>query len=188
MSLTILFRDELVADQRCTLSQPHAIGQIYNAPKLRVAADNTFAYGIVGPTLSKREHDVLEAIIANAFKSTKGDAECVTLGHSEWFKQRNRPTIMVMTKIGSYYFYPADESSVRQGYNKHLLELTEPTLVRFDPEMPAGSGTGMQAANVALMEGVAMKDLMPLVAKVIHSVGPEFDLVHRKTLKGMKRV
>lgn len=186
MSLVLLYKDELVTDQRCSMLYPHALGCFYNATKMRIAANGTFAIGIVGPTLSPKEFDVLEAVITTAFKETKGDLAQVEIGHEEWLKQRGNMSFLVMTKKCSYFSYLPWESV--EGHSRGLSEVKVPTLVQYNSSLPAGAGTGLHVASLAVREGVKMKELMYLVSRVISSVGPEFDYVHRKTLKAFKYV
>lgn len=173
MSLVLLFRNELICDQRCTLNEPHALGTIYNAKKMRIANDNTFAFGVVGPTLTQKEFDVLEAIIREAFKAKNGDSLELVLGHDAWFRAHNGIFIIVMTKRGSYFhrtLRSADPDAIA------LLEV-------FNPDIPAGGGTGMHAAALAAREGIPMKRITHVTSKVIYSVGPEYDYVHRDDLQ-----
>lgn len=181
MSLVVMYRDEMATDTRCTMLYPHALGTIYNATKMRIAASGAFAVGVVGPTLSTKEFDVLEAILADAFKNSKESSSIVPVNHEEWFKERADMSMMVMTKRGSYYSY--FPWITKDGWARDMGDCTTPALVKFVPTLPAGSGTGLYAANIALREGVKMKDLMYLVSRVVSSVGAEFDYVHRDTLK-----
>lgn len=186
MSLVLLFRDEMIADRRCVLAAPHAMGQIYNTKKLRVSADKTFAFGAVGPTLSEAELNVLEAIIKHSFKDAKGDDEIVPLAHQAWFKGRSTMSMMVMTKLGSYFLWLSIDLFRRSGFQRDMNNIKMHSLVRYSPDYPAGSGTGMQAASIAAREGVPMKQVMEMTSRVVYSVGPECDYIHRKSLKGFK--
>lgn len=173
MSLILLYRNELITDQRCVLSEPHALGTIYNATKMRISADKTVAFGVVGPTLSQKEFDVLEAIILEGFKNAKGDGKEILLNHTQWFKDHKGIYIIAMTKRGSYFH--------------RTLRFTEdekpPMLEVFNSDIPAGGGTGMHAAALAAREGIPMHRITHVTSKVIYSVSPEYDYANRDDLK-----
>lgn len=186
MSLTIIYGDEFVADQRCVLEYPHAIGLLHKTKKLRVAADLAFAFAVTGQTLSEKEMNILEAIIKESFEEAKGEEEYVELTHAKWFETRPEITMMVMTKNANYYgFLVNDKIGDRMTYKPNIPNKDKPWLVRFDSSYPAGYGTGFQVASMAVQEGVSMKELTPIVADIIYSVSLESDYVHRTTLKGM---
>jgi hypothetical protein len=186
MSLIVLYNDTLVADQRCVLLYPYAYGHSYNAKKIQVSKDKTFAFGSVGPTLTDKEKDILENIIAAAFKEAGGQKPYINIGHSDFFETRQGMTIMVMTKDASYHsFFSGEDESILSAYSPALAHLKGNFLVQYEPIFPAGAGTGFQCAAVAAREGVAMKDIVPLVSTVMFSVSAEYDIVHRRTLKRM---
>lgn len=186
MSLIILYKDEFVGDRRCVFEYPHAIGLLHEAKKLHVASDMTFAFGITGQTLSEKEMHVMEVILRESFKEADGEKEYIELTHADWFETRPEITFLVMTKNANYYGYLVnDKIAERMTYKPNVPDATKPWLVRFDSFYPAGYGTGFQVASMAVQEGVAMKELTPIVADIIYSVSIEHDYVHRESLKGM---
>lgn len=189
MSLIILYNDEMASDQRCVLRLPYAFGQTYNTCKMRIAKDKTFAFATVGPTLTEKEQDILEAIIKQSFINAEGEYPIVELDHQDWFTIRLNLNILVMTKMASYYSFLRGSSEAKnEAYPAITQELDKHCILQFDTSYPAGGGTGLQVASMALLEGVKMKELMPIVADIEFTVSPEFDYVHRRTLKKMNYV
>ncbi len=186
MSLVIMFKDEMAADQRCVLRMPHAYGQTYNTVKLKVSKDKTFAFASAGTTLTEKEQSIFEAILSETFRKSEGDHPVVELAHQEWFSSRETLVFLVMTKAASYHSYiVGSEEAKVSAYGPEISKLETHSLLQFDSDFPAGYGTGLQVAAMALREGVKMKELMPIVADVEFSVGPEFDYIHRRSLKRM---
>lgn len=186
MSLIIIFKDEFAADRRCVLRFPYAYGQMYHQKKLHIAANQTFAFAGTGPTLSTQEKYVLEAILVETFKNAGSETELIELAHQDWFNTRLDLSFLVMTKRFAYHSYIAEsEYAKSKVYSGRVNDLKTHHLIRVDPERPIGHGTGMQVAAMALMEGVPMKELMPVVASVIFTVSSEFDMVKRSSLKRM---
>lgn len=176
MSLIALFKDELVADKRGIMGRPHAVGLTRVVTKIYVNDDKTIAFGSVGPTLTQDEQKVLCKIFEMSFKAMGSEPDFINIDAGGFMDSRTGLNVLLMTKKSSYYMEVeaiSDDSPDRR-------------LIRFDPTYAAVYGSGYMAAGVALNEGIAMKDLCPIVSDVIYSVSPEYDLFHRKNLKGMK--
>ena len=173
MSLAVIYNDTLIADRCIILKDPHALGQCLKVSKIFVSPDMTFAYGSIGVTLSEKEKPILGAMIAEALTGHEDQHVLLRLVHEEWFNNHDGINVYVMTKK-STFIVTKSENTGRWYLN------------RVDPSIPVGGGTGIQVATVALLEGVPATELVPIVADVIMTVSPEFDIVHRKDLKEMK--
>jgi hypothetical protein len=150
------------------MGRPHAVGTVRHICKQHVAADKTFAFGVVGRTLSAQEMGILEQIIAETFKKPDAQKEVFFLTHQDWFAYRDDITLFVLTKNDAFYMKELN------GDGEYL--------VKCDPTHPVGSGTGFYVASMAVLEGVAMKDVTSIVAEIVITVSPEGDLVHRDDL------
>lgn len=186
MSLIVLYKDTLIADQCCVLTAPHAVGQTVLTKKIHVSADKTFAFASVGPTLTDDEKKLLEEIIRQTFRVARGEKHSLELEHQDWFSDRSQLNFMVMTKQSNYFahliggMYDRNETFRPRGASKQAHSLT-----RFDSSIPACYGTGAYAAFIATSENVPMEQVVPLVSDVIYSVSREYSIFHRHQLKRM---
>lgn len=186
MSLIVLYKDTLVADRCCLLTPPHATGQMVLTNKIHVAADKTFVFASVGPTLTEDEKRVLEEIIRQTFRLARGEPHSLELEHQDWFKDRSQMNAMVMTKESNYFFhllggmYDRSDAFRPRGASRDKHSLT-----RFDSSIPACYGTGAYPAFIAANENVPMEQVVPLVSDVVYSVSREYHVFHRRQLKRM---
>lgn len=186
MSLIVLYKDELVADQCCVLTAPHSLGQTVLVNKTHMASDKTFVYATVGPTLTDKEKLILEEIIRNTFKVSRGEQYTMALESQDWFKHKTDLCLLIMTKETNYFghfiggSYDASESYRPRGADPKLHSITQ-----FDSTYPACYGTGAFASSIAALEGVKMNALMPIVSEFVYTVSPEYNLINRRELKRM---
>lgn len=174
MSLVFIYNDDLVADKRMILKSPHALGQTVSINKLFLSKDKTFAFGSVGPTLSTLEKAVMGEILADGLNGLGHEHRIGRLINPEWLNLRDGINLYLMTRDSTFILAKSDTGD---GW----------WLERADPSIPIGGGTGMQMANIALLEGVKATDVVPLVADITYSVSAEFDHIHRSQLKEMAK-
>lgn len=187
MSLVLLYKDTLIADQRAVTDNPHAIGTITRVNKLHLSKDKTFAFGSAGPTLSNKDKLVLEEILRLSFIKEGSETNSILLEQPKWFDKHFDVSFVVLTKECSYYAHIVGSKYHKNGNVPQLSDIAvgRHHLVQFDSDIPGGYGTGLHPASMAALEGVNMNAIVPLVAEMVYSVSAEFDLINRKQLRKM---
>lgn len=187
MSLAIIYKDELVTDKRCVMLFPHALGHLYTAVKSRIAKSKQFAFAVVGPTMSEKELNLLDAILQVGLETHHKTMNNVLLDHEDFFARYKTMSLYVMTKEKNYHL--AIKGELNTGFSADVAKLRNTRLIAIDKdhENPIGGGTGFMVASIAALEGMPMKDITKFVSKVVYTVSPEYDMIHRRQLKGFKK-
>lgn len=177
MSLGIIYNDQMVTDKRMVLAEPHGIGQTFLTKKQRVSKNKHFAFFVIGPGMSDKEMSLVEAVVAQSLTASTQHDQRIEIEHAIFFYKYRNISLFVMTAHASFYLKRTNVENIED------MSPTTYELVRFDPSIPAGQGTGYMVATIALREGVTMENLTRIVSRVINTVGPEYDITHRSQLK-----
>lgn len=198
MTLIVYHKNALVCDRMVALGEPHSYIQKQNIVKLFVSPNKTFAFGIAGDTFSPQLLSVMGAAIEQSFQMVGKEAETIQVPHFNIESLTQSSISMILITRKSVY------ALTEGGLLKNPQEPMRPTrntrpsrrsgidaparyaLRQLSPVAPVGYGTGIYSAGIALLEGVAMKNITKFVSVQEVTVSAECDMITQRELKAWK--